>query len=60
MKTKYQQNKYQASPSPLLLALIQRFIDIHYPQSQQVKMNQTYIHPMLANPLNANQTTNRG
>jgi hypothetical protein len=49
MKKKYQQDKYQASPSPLLLALIQRFVDIHYPK------------PVYNNPLNAVQPiTHRG
>jgi len=60
MKKKYQQDKYPATPSALLLALMRRFEDIHYPKVKEVKMNQTYVHPMLANPLNANQATNRG
>jgi hypothetical protein len=49
MKKKYQQNKYQASPSPLLLALLARFEAIHYPK------------PVYNNPLNAVQPiTHRG
>lgn len=41
------QQVYPKMPSRLILALIQRT------QPKEVKMNETYVHPMLANPLNA-------